>query len=77
MNILLVCALPAQERSKEVAMGKVDEDPHVHGMVGGLIAFGVAWVAWQCNHPFVSVIAGIIGAFLFIGGLVMAVKEDS
>lgn len=61
----------------EVAMGKVDEDPNVHGMIGGLIALGIAWVAWKFNHPFVSVIAGIIGAFLFISSLIMAIKEDS
>ena len=58
-------------------MGNVDADPHVHGMVGGLIALGIAWVAWQFDHPFVCVISGIIGAFLFISGLIMAVKEDS
>lgn len=58
-------------------MGKVDEDPNVHGMIGGMIALGFAWVAWKFDHPFVAVIIGIIGGLLLIGSLIVAVKEDS
>ena len=47
-------------------MGKVDEDPAVHGGVGGLIAIGIAYGAWKFDHVWICVIAAIIGIFLLV-----------
>lgn len=52
----------------EVVMfaGKVDDDPAIHGGVGGLIAIGIAYCAWKLDHVWICVIAAIIGIFLLV-----------